>query len=754
MRQKILSTCSCLLLSLWAARSAPLTASAPNIIPLPVTLQTRAGIFTLCPPQPSAAVPSPGLMQILVDGASQQTGQYLAATLFKSTGYRFQLATSTATNAVKEAILITTSNAISTLGQEGYELTVAPDSVVIRAPEQGGTFYGVQSLLQLLPPQIYSPSIVTNVAWVAPCVYIEDQPQYSWRGVMLDVARHFFNKDEVKQLLDAMAMHKLNTLHLHLSDDQGWRLQIVGNPELTPTPTSGVAAGAWRNGIDYGLSPRASTAFDQATGQYGGYYTQSDAREIVAYAAERHITVVPEIEIPLHTSAVLAADPQFSCGHSASTYPLDYPSPGINYNADVFSPGTAATMTFFTNALTQIMNLFPGQYIHCGGDELISLGGSPLKFTSPENDNDWNTYPADTNNMIANGITPGVYINNNMLPEFATCAELSGNSPVYPIANSCCGDISIVQYQHWLSSTLANFIHANGRTMMGWTEYEFGGLVPSAGIMDWEPIGGGVFAAQAADAGLPAVVAPGAYCYFNYVEGSGSGSLPVEPPFVVGGTPSYLPLNTVYSFNPMPCGLTGTAANNVLGAECILFTEYVPSFRNVMFKLFPRSTAMAEVLWTPTALQNYASFTNRLVTHEKRFTQMGLNYDHESIPQIGTWGPTVSTSPTNVSINITTNVTAAGEIDVSFWYTGGGTPLSISSVALLVNGVQVDIDSHPGTAESSSTYQATAPFIPVYTLYVLHLPELIPGATYTIEAVYQGSGGTTSSGTIYMPNWN
>jgi hexosaminidase len=729
----------------------PITAAIPNLIPLPVTLQTQPGTFTLCPSQSSPPVPAHAVMQILVDGASLQTGQYLAAALFKSTGYQFQLAANPATNAVKGAILITTSNAISTLGSEGYELTVAPDSVVIRAPAQGGTFYGVQSLLQLLPPQIYSPRIVTNVAWVAPCVYIEDYPLYSWRGVMLDVARHFFNRDEVKQLLDAMAMHKLNTLHLHLSDDQGWRLQIIGNPELTPTPTSGVAAGAWRNGIDYGLSPRASTAFDPASGQYGGYYTQSDAREMVAYAAARHIAVVPEIEIPLHTSAVLAADPQFSCGHSASTYPLDYPSPGINYNADVFSPGTAATMTFFTNALTQIMNLFPGQYVHCGGDELISLSTS-LAFTSPENDNDWNTYPADTNNMIANGITPDTYVNNNLLPEFTTCAELSGNSPVYPTANSCCGDISIVQYQHWLSSTLANFIHANGRTMMGWTEYEFGGLVPNAGIMDWEPIGSGVYAAQAAKAGLPAVVAPGTYCYFNYVEGATSSSLPVEPPFVVGGTPSYLPLSTVYSFNPMPCGLAAPAANNLLGAQAILFTEYVPSMRNVMFKLFPRSTAMAEVLWTPAASQNYTSFTNRLATHEQRFAQMGLNYDHESIPTVGGW-TNVTTSGSTLTYNITTNVTAAGEIDISFWYLSGS-PLAITSVALLVNGVQVDIDTHSGLAESSSTYQSTAPFIPVYTLYIVHLPELVPGATYTIKAVVAGSGGTATSGAVYMPNWD
>lgn len=730
----------------------PVTGATPAIIPLPVTLQTRPGVFTLCPAQSPPPVPSRALIKILYDGASQQTAQYLETALAKSTGYQFNLVASTATNPVKNAILITTSNALSSLGAEGYELTVAPDSVFIRAPKQAGAFYGVQSLLQLLPPQIYSPTIVTNVAWAAPCVYIQDYPLYSWRGVMLDVARHFFNKDEIKQLLDDMALHKLNTLHLHLSDDQGWRLQIMGYPALTSVPTNGVPAGAWRSGIDYGLAPRASTAFDPSTGMYGGYYTQSDARSIVAYAAERHINVVPEFDIPLHASALLAAEPQFSCGYSTSTYPLDYPSPGINYNADVISPGTPATMTFLTNALSQTMSIFPGQYIHLGGDELISLGGSPLKFTSPENDNDWNTYPADTNNMVMNGITPGVYINNNILPEFTTCAELSGNSPVYPTANSCCGDMSIVQYQSWLSRTLATFLNAHGRTMLGWTEYEFGGVVPNAGIMDWEPIGGGTYAAQVAEAGLPAVMGPGSYCYFNYVEATGSSALPYEPGFAVGGTPSYLPLSTVYSFNPMPCSLSGSAASNILGAQCILFTEYVPSFRNVMFKLFPRSTAMAEVLWTPVASQNYTSFTNRLVTQEQRFAQMGLNYDHEIIPQIGSWS-SVPTSGSSIVLNITTNVTAAGEIDVSFWWLSGS-PLNISSVALMVNGTQVDIDAHSGTAEKTSSYQATAPFIPIYTVYVLHLPELVPGATYTIQAQVAGSGGTATSGTIYMPNWN
>ncbi len=319
-------------------------------------------------------------MKILVDGASLQTGQYLAAALFKSTGYQFQIIASTATNAVKGAILITTSNAISTLNTEGYELTVAPDSVVIRAPAQGGTFYGVQSLLQLLPPQIYSPYMVTNVAWVAPCVYIEDQPQFSWRGVMLDVARHFFNKDEVKVVLDAMAMHKLNTFHWHLVDDQGWRLQMTNYPNLT-------VAGAFRADTDYGLPERASDATN-AAGQYGGYYTQAEAREVVAYAAERHITVVPEIEMPCHSTAGLASYPQYGCGDLVGDYDMDYPS--INYGVDLYSLGSPGTLAFLEDALTEVMGIFPGKYIHCGGDEVVS-----------SLDVQWNSYSADVSKMAS-----------------------------------------------------------------------------------------------------------------------------------------------------------------------------------------------------------------------------------------------------------------------------------------------------------------------------------------------------------------
>jgi hexosaminidase len=352
--------------------------------------------------------------------------------------------------------------------------------------------------------------------------------------------------------------------------------------------------------------------------------------------------------------------------------------------------------------------VFPSKYIHCGGDEVIASG-----------DTQWNKYNADVTNMTAHGITP-----NN-------------------------GSNSIIQYQNWLSTNMANFIQSKGRMMMGWSEFEADGIVPNAALMDWET-GSSSYAAAAASAGCPVVMSPDSTCYINYVEGTNTNNLPVEPPFVVGGVPNYLSVSQVYAFNPMPSGLSSAYASNILGAQCNLWGEYVPSFRNVMFKMFPRETAMAEITWTPLASQNYSSFTNRLVAQKQRFANMGVNCDNESVPQIGSWGPTVSTSPVTNFYTITTNVTTAGEYDVSFWRVSGGN-LTITSVALLVNGVQVDIDTHTGVA---SGYQSgTEPFIPVFTLYVLHLPETVPGATYTIQAVTQSSS-SAASGTVYLPNWN
>ncbi|MGA9452686.1 MAG: beta-N-acetylhexosaminidase [Verrucomicrobiia bacterium] len=670
-------------------------AGTPALVPLPLQMQTSPGAFMLCPTQLPLAAPGHPAVEIFTDPISQPTGNYLAEQFFKSTGWQFASATTNGSLAISNAILLTTANADTNLGTEGYELTVTTNSVVIRAPATAGIFYGVQSLLQLLPPQIFSPLPVTNVAWTIPCVDIYDQPQFPWRGVMLDCARHFFSKQDIKRLLDAMAALKLNTFHWHLTDDQGWRLEITNYPALTTNS-------AWRAGMDYSLNPRASDATN-AAGQYGGFYTQADAREIVAYAQQLHITVVPEIEIPCHATAALAAYPQFGCGNAVTNYQMDYPY--INYGVDLFSPGSPGTMTFFQDIISEVISIFPGQYIHLGGDEVIS-----------STDKQWNTYSYDTNQMLAVGITPN-------------------------------GNASIVAYQHWLSTNLAAFVQSKGRTMTGWTEFENGGIVPGAALMDWEP-GGSSEAVPAAEAGQNVVMSPDTFCYVNYEETT---NLNFEPPFIVGSSAQFSSVSNLYSFEPIPAGLPAQYNSKILGAQCNLWTEYVPSFENVMFKIFPRAGALAEVTWTPAASQNYADFTNRLAVFEQRLAQMPINYDHETIPQIGAWSPPqIQTTPATLQFDITTNVAGAGEIDVSFRATSGTNALNIAWAALLENGTEIDRDTHAGFAQTNSAAAATTNA----TIYVLRLPVRNSDATYQINASVQGSGGTNSAGNVYLPNWD
>lgn len=666
------------------------------ILPLPQQFQSRPGVFTLCPSQTAMAAPGHPLVKIFADPASQPTGEFLAQRLFKSTGWQFVVATTTNGIAVRNGILLTTVNANANLGPEGYELTIAPDSVVIRGPAAAGVFYGVQSFLQMLPPQAFASAPATNILWTVPCAYVYDQPQFPWRGVMLDCARHFFAKQDIKLLLDAMAAVKLNTFHWHLTDDQGWRLEITNYPALTTNS-------AWRSYMDYGLNIRAAGNLTNSLGQYGGFYSQADAREIVAYAQQLHITVVPEIEMPCHAIAALNAYPQFGCGNPASDYNMDTISTcGTCYGVDLFSPGSPGTMAFLEDILSETMAIFPSQYIHCGGDEVVASG-----------DTQWNSYSYDTSQMAALGITPN-------------------------------GSTSIIAYQHWFSTNLASFIRSNGRTMIGWTEFENGGIVPNAALMDWEA-GSSSKAVSTAEAGQKVVMSPDTYCYINYIE---TNNLNIEPPFIVGSSPSYCTVSNIYSFEPLPSSLPAQYDTNILGAQCNLWTEYVPSAENVMFKVFPRACAMAEVTWS--ASKNYTNFMSRLALHEQRLAQMGVNYDHEAIPSIGAWTPKqVTTSFNTLQWDITPNA-AQGEIDVSFCYTNGANGLNIAWASLLENGSEIDRDTHNGFAQSSTPKAATTNA----TLYVLHLPVRKPGATYQIKASVQGNGGTNTSGTVYLPNWD
>jgi hexosaminidase len=454
------------------------------------------------------------------------------------------------------AIRLTTQDGDAGLGPEGYELMVAPDSVLIRAPAQAGLFYGVETFLQLLPPEAYGCGPGTGVKWEARCVEIKDRPRFQWRGLLLDVSRHFFTKQEVENIIDCLAMHKINTLHWHLTDDQGWRIEIKKYPRLTEV-------GAWRSGIGFGLDPKASTAYGP-DGRYGGYYTQEDIREVVSYAAARHVTIVPEIEMPGHSSAALAAYPQFSC--NGGPYTTDVNGgvfPGV------YCAGNDQTFDFLQNVLAEVIALFPGKYIHVGGDEV----------------------PTDN---------------------WAKCAKCQARKKAEGLQTDR-------QLESYLIQRMEKFINAHGRSLIGWSEIREGGLAKNAALMDW--IGG---ATEGAQAGHDVVMTPTGNCYLDYYQSQDQ----AKEPRAIGG---FLPLRKVYDFEPIPAKLEAPYQEHILGGQGNLWTEYVPNVRHAQYMIFPRESALAEVTWSPQSGRDFEDFLRRLPADEKRLDAMGVNYRHNPL---------------------------------------------------------------------------------------------------------------------------
>jgi hexosaminidase len=444
MKTKIAATC---LLFLTAAVFAG-SANIPAVIPQPQKMELRDWKFQLTADT-----------RIVADSASRATAKFLTGGLRPATGYPLEVGTRHfGSAAVPGGILLTTKNANTNLGPEGYELTVASNFVVIRAPTQAGLFYGVQTLFQLLPPEIYSSNRVSNVAWQIPCVQIEDWPRFPWRGFMLDVSRHFFNKAEVETFLDLMAMQKLNVFHWHLTDDHGWRIEIKKYPKLTEF-------GAWRCGVGFDFPSNSTTAYG-LDGRYGGFYTQDDIREVVKYAAARHITVVPEIEMPGHSTAALTAYPQYSCTGG----PFE-PSMTAGIFNGIYDPAKEETFQFLSDVIAEVSPLFPGKYFHIGGDEV----------------------PKET------------------WQKSADCQALMKRE----------GLKNEEELQSWFTRRIEKIVNANGHSMIGWSEILQGGLAQNAAVMDW--IGG---AKEAASAGHNVVMTPTAYCYFDFYQSTNHAAEP------------------------------------------------------------------------------------------------------------------------------------------------------------------------------------------------------------------------------------
>ncbi|HLP77610.1 MAG TPA: beta-N-acetylhexosaminidase, partial [Candidatus Paceibacterota bacterium] len=448
-------------------------------------------------------------------------------------------------------ISLITTDAMANLGAEGYELSVAPSGVVISAPTQAGLFYGVQTLLQLLPPEVFSATAVKKFKWEIPCVKITDAPRFPWRGLMVDVSRHFLTKEELKRMLDVMALHKLNTFHWHLVDDHGWRIEIKKYPELTNI-------GAWRPEVGFGLPTNSTTAYD-SQGRYGGFYTQEDIRDVVAYARKLHITIVPEIEMPGHSLAALKAYPEFGSGPGPFEIAL---TAGVKRG--IYSVAKPETFEFLENVLTEVFELFPGKYVHIGGDE----------------------------------VPKGSWTND------AACVALMERE----------GLKTKEELQSWFTRRIETFVSSHGKTLVGWSEIRHGGLPGNAVLMDW--IGGG---RDAARAGHDVVMSPTTYCYFD---GYQARTRKTEP----AASGGFMPVRKVYSFEPVPAGLEPEFARRILGAQGNLWTEMVPNAKHAEYMIFPRAFAMAEVTWSPKESRNYDDFLRRLKTDERRLDKLGVNY--------------------------------------------------------------------------------------------------------------------------------
>ena len=520
-------------------------ADAINVIPQPQNVKVLSGEFELT-----------AETRISFDGGKDEA-KLLAATLRKSTGFNLPVKSVSGSPVANQITFTLATNLLGKLGTEGYRLSVQGNQLLIVAPTTAGLFYGSQTLLQLLPPEIFSTNVVKKCSWKIPCVEISDSPRFVWRGFMLDCSRHFFTKTEVEKVLDLMALYKLNTFHWHLVDDQGWRIEIKKYPKLTEV-------GAWSNGVNFGFPSNSTTAYD-THGRYGGFYTQKEIREVVAYAAARHITIVPEIEMPGHSIAALSAYPQFSCTGG----PFDRDQDGGVYDG-IFDVSNEATYVFLGDILREVADLFPGKFIHVGGDEV------PKKT--------WH--------------------------ESAACQALMKKENLK----------NEKELQAYFTARIEKIVNGYGKSIIGWSEIREGGLTPSAALMDW--IGGG---AESAASGHDVVMTPTKFCYFDHYQSTNHA---IEPK-AIGG---FLPLKKVYEFDPIPTNVPSAFRSRILGGQANLWAEYIPNLRQAEYMMFPRLGALAEANWSPQELRDWENFQARTAVNEKRLDAMGVNYRPLSKP--------------------------------------------------------------------------------------------------------------------------
>lgn len=544
-------------IQLHAQRSV--TSNTIAIIPKPVSISAGSDRFVL-----------PTQITIINDGNAdlRRMAQQLGAKLAKATGRPIAVRQGKA-SAPKAIFLHLTTDA--SIPKEGYLLKVTSNGVDLSATEASGIFYGIQSLYQLLPPEIESKSVVEKTAWSIPAVTIRDQPRFGWRGVMLDVARHWFTKEQVKQFIDDMVLFKFNMLHLHLSDDQAWRIEIKSLPKLTEV-------GAWRAPREGRWGDFTKPTPDEPK-TYGGFYTHDDIRELLKYAKDRFVTIMPEIDVPGHSLAAVASYPELTCT-TDSTYQVNagerftfWPGNGTFYATidNTLCPANEKVYEFLDKVFTEIAQLFPFEYIHMGGDECFK--GFWEKSTAVK-----------------------------------ALMQHEGLKDYHEV-------------QSYFVKRVEKIISSKGKKLMGWNEIMEGGLAPGASVMSWQGMKGGI---ESAKAGHKVVMSPNDFAYHDLYQGD-----PIaEPP-----TYSMVRLNKAYQFDPLPAGID---SNLVLGGQCNLWSERLYTMRQAQYMLWPRALATAESVWSPKGSKDWPGFVKRVENQFDRFDRGEIKYSRSMYDPIFT----------------------------------------------------------------------------------------------------------------------
>ena len=496
---------------------------------------------------------------------------------------------------------------------EGYALSVTGDSVVVAGNDHAGLFYGLETLSQLLPPGPVTDNAGSGRPVRIPAATVTDAPRFPWRGMHLDVGRHFFGPEFVKRYIDQLARYKINRFHWHLTEDQGWRIEIERYPRLTEVA-------AWRR------ETMVAKNFEPYVGdgvRYGGFYTQDEVRDIVAYARERYVTIVPEIELPGHSTAALAAYPELGCTEG----PIEVATTWGVFE-DIYCP-KEETFAFLEGVLTEVMELFPGEYIHIGGDEAPKAR--------------WEASEVAQEVMRREGL--------------ADEGEL----------------------QSWFVRRIERFLDAHGRRLIGWDEILEGGLPPNATVMSWQGVQGGIDAARQ---GHDVVMTPTSHVYFDYLQGDTA-----QEPLGIGG---FVPLERVYSFEPVPDELSAAEARHVLGAQANLWTEYIPTGEHAEYMLNPRLLALSEVVWSPAEVRDFLDFARRLPWHLERMDALGIRY---RVPDV------LGLERDGLTLDKKANVELAGAASGVIRYTLDGTDPTATSPAYALP-LELDVEDDPVTVSA------------------------------------------------------